>query len=191
MYFLIPPLKLHFLPKMRNISVFAGSSHPKLTEAICDSLGIQPGKCSLAKFSNRETNVQIGVSVRQNDVYIVQSGCGNVNDNFMEMLIMISGCKIASARLVRETRSPNESEVTRVRSDDEASPCPKDTLNVETLRIGTDCLCAAERITLRAELARRERPSLSSEARDSSYFERSETFFFAHETFLPTLSDIL
>lgn len=84
---------------MRNITIFAGSSHPKLTEAICDSLGIQPGKCSLSKFSNRETNVQIGVSVRQNDCYIVQSGCGNINDNFMEMLIMISGCKIASARL--------------------------------------------------------------------------------------------
>src|SRR6185312_13001168 len=37
---------------------------------------------------------------REKDVYIVQSGCGHVNDNFMELLIMISACKIASAAKV-------------------------------------------------------------------------------------------
>lgn len=34
------------------------------------------------------------------DVFIVQSGCGEVNDNMMELLIMISACKIASASRV-------------------------------------------------------------------------------------------
>lgn len=38
--------------------------------------------------------------VRGCDVYIVQTSCGNVNDMFMEMLIMISACKTASARKV-------------------------------------------------------------------------------------------
>ncbi|MFT7817992.1 ribose-phosphate pyrophosphokinase 2-like, partial [Arapaima gigas] len=36
-------------------------------------------------------------SVRGEDVYIIQSGCGEVNDNLMELLIMINACKIASA----------------------------------------------------------------------------------------------
>ncbi len=39
-------------------------------------------------------------SVRGEDVYIVQSGCGEVNDNLMELLIMINACKIASAERV-------------------------------------------------------------------------------------------
>lgn len=42
-------------------------------------------------------SVEIGESVRGEDVYIVQSGSGEVNDNLMEMLIMINACKIASA----------------------------------------------------------------------------------------------
>ena len=52
------------------------------------------------KFSNLETCVEIGESVRGEDVYIVQSGCGEVNDNLMELLIMINACKIASAERV-------------------------------------------------------------------------------------------
>ena len=45
-------------------------------------------------------SVEIGESVRAEDVYIVQSGCGEVNDNLMEMLIMINACTIASASRV-------------------------------------------------------------------------------------------
>lgn len=45
-------------------------------------------------------SVEIGESVRGEDVYIVQSGSGEVNDNLMEMLIMINACKIASASRV-------------------------------------------------------------------------------------------
>ncbi|KAG0238935.1 ribose-phosphate pyrophosphokinase [Actinomortierella wolfii] len=85
---------------MRNIVVFAGSSHPALADQICARLGIPPGKVKLSKFANKETNVEIGASVRDKDVYIIQSGCGAVNDNFMELLIMLAACKTASARRI-------------------------------------------------------------------------------------------
>jgi len=85
---------------MPNIKVFSGSSHPDLTQKICDRLGIEPGKNVAKKFSNKETSVEIGESVRGEDVYIVQSGSGEVNDNLMELLIMINACKIASAERV-------------------------------------------------------------------------------------------
>ena len=39
--------------------------------------------------------------MRGEDVYIVQTGGGEVNDNLMELLIMINACKIASAERVR------------------------------------------------------------------------------------------
>lgn len=45
-------------------------------------------------------SVEIGESVRGEDVFIVQSGCGEINDNLMELLIMINACKIASAQRV-------------------------------------------------------------------------------------------
>ncbi|VDK25481.1 unnamed protein product [Anisakis simplex] len=45
----------------------------------------------------QETNVEIGESVRGEDVYIIQSACGEINDHLMELLIMINACKIASS----------------------------------------------------------------------------------------------
>ena len=44
--------------------------------------------------------MEIGESVRGEDVYIIQSGCGEINDNLMELLIMINACKIASSSRV-------------------------------------------------------------------------------------------
>ena len=55
---------------------------------------------TVKKFSNGETNVKISESVRDEDVFILQSGCSDVNDNLMELLILISACKTASARRI-------------------------------------------------------------------------------------------
>ncbi|KAJ3259861.1 ribose-phosphate pyrophosphokinase [Boothiomyces macroporosus] len=85
---------------MRNISIFSGKSHPLLTEKICKQLAIPVGKSTLSKFSNQETNIFINETVRDVDVYIVQSSCDNVNDHFIELLIMISACRTASARKI-------------------------------------------------------------------------------------------
>lgn len=85
---------------VRNIVVLGGSSHPELSDTICRNLGIKPANVLLSKFSNGETRVEIGESVRGKDVYIIQSGSGKVNDNLMELLITISACKTASAKKV-------------------------------------------------------------------------------------------
>lgn len=85
---------------MPNIKVFSGNSHPDLAQKITDRLGIELGKVVTKKFSNQETSVEIGESVRGEDVYIVQSGSGEVNDMLMELLIMINACKTASASRV-------------------------------------------------------------------------------------------
>ena len=95
---------------VRNLAVIGGSSHPALTETICNTLGIPPGEATLSKFSVGETRVEIRESVRGKDVYIIQSaGSGSlaatapnnsVNDHLIELLITISACKTASARKV-------------------------------------------------------------------------------------------
>ncbi|KAF7688997.1 hypothetical protein HF521_013804 [Silurus meridionalis] len=61
-------------PRMPNIKIFSGSSHPDLSQKIADRLGLELGKVVTKKFSNQETCVEIGESVRGEDVYIVQSG---------------------------------------------------------------------------------------------------------------------
>ncbi|KAM6139747.1 ribose-phosphate pyrophosphokinase 2 isoform 3-T3 [Pterocles gutturalis] len=85
---------------MPNIVLFSGSSHHDLSRRVADRLGLELGKVVTKKFSNQETSVEIGESVRGEDVYIIQSGCGEINDNLMELLIMINACKIASSSRV-------------------------------------------------------------------------------------------
>lgn len=85
---------------MRKCKVFVGNSHPELGNMVCERLGIQPAPCVLKKFANGETSVQIGVSVRDEDVYVIQSGSPHVNDHIMELLILVSACKGGSAKKV-------------------------------------------------------------------------------------------
>ncbi|KAF1992357.1 phosphoribosyl pyrophosphokinase [Aulographum hederae CBS 113979] len=85
---------------MRQTQIFAGSSHPVLVDQICDRLGQRPGRAELRKFSNGETSVQIQTSIRDQDVFIVQSGSSKINDSVMELLIMISACKSGSAKSI-------------------------------------------------------------------------------------------
>ena len=85
---------------VRNIVVLGLSSHPQLTEIICSHLGLDASKILLGKFAVGETRVEIIESVREKDVFIIQSGGGKVNDHLMELLITISACKTASAKRV-------------------------------------------------------------------------------------------
>jgi ribose-phosphate pyrophosphokinase len=85
---------------MRGVKVFSGTSHPALTEAICQRLGTTPAKVDLGYFANGEIRVQIGTSIRNEDVFIVQSGSQSINDSVMELLIMIAACKGGSAKSI-------------------------------------------------------------------------------------------
>lgn len=85
---------------MRKCKIFVGSSHPELGRLVCERLGVDPAPCTLKKFSNGETSVQIGTSVRDEDVYIIQSGSPEINDHIMELLILISACRGGSAQKI-------------------------------------------------------------------------------------------
>jgi len=67
---------------------------------VAERLGVSLTPCTPQQFSNGEINVKIAESVREEDVFIIQSGCRDVNDNLMELLILISACKTASARRI-------------------------------------------------------------------------------------------
>lgn len=83
-----------------SIRLLTGNSHPELAQAVAERLNVPLVPCTVKKFSNGEINVKISESVRDEDVFIIQSGCSDVNDNLMELLILISACKTASARRI-------------------------------------------------------------------------------------------
>ena len=90
---------------VRNIVVLGGNSHPTFVDSVCEFLGIPPSDRVLQKFSCGESRCEIKDSVRGKDVYIIQSfGCGTdgnrVNDHFIELCIMVSACKMGSAKRV-------------------------------------------------------------------------------------------
>ena len=81
----------------KDIKVFSGNSNKNLAENICRNIGIQVGDATVSSFSDGEISISLYETVRGSDVFIVQSTCGPVNENLMELLIMIDACKRSSA----------------------------------------------------------------------------------------------
>lgn len=83
---------------MKKIKIFACPTAEKFTQEICNYLDIEIGKINYMKFKNDNNFVQILESVRENDVYIVQTTLPPVNERIMELLITIDAVKRASAK---------------------------------------------------------------------------------------------
>jgi len=86
---------------MENIKIFACSkSAENFTKEICDCLELPMGKIESIKFKNDNNFVQILETVREQDVYLIQTTEPPVNERVMELLITIDAVKRASARKV-------------------------------------------------------------------------------------------
>uniref|UniRef100_A0A8C6H4R8 Phosphoribosyl pyrophosphate synthase-associated protein 2 n=1 Tax=Mus spicilegus TaxID=10103 RepID=A0A8C6H4R8_MUSSI len=71
-------------------SANSNSSYMKFSKKIAEQLG-EP---------NRETKVQIQESVREKDVFIIQTISKDVNTTIMELLIMVYACKTSCAKSI-------------------------------------------------------------------------------------------
>ncbi|WWD02295.1 hypothetical protein V865_000334 [Kwoniella europaea PYCC6329] len=83
-----------------TIKLFAGSSHPELAHLIAKRLRLPLARANITQPPSGETRVTITESVRDYDVYILNTGAGEVNTHLMELCIMIHACKIASAKRI-------------------------------------------------------------------------------------------
>ena len=80
--------------------LFAGSSHPGLAKEIADCLGIPLGSIDIDRFPDGEVSVEIKESVRNRNVFVVQTVALEPDRYLFEMLVIIDALKRASAKRI-------------------------------------------------------------------------------------------
>jgi ribose-phosphate pyrophosphokinase len=86
--------------RKEDILVLSGNSNIPLAQAIAEHMGTNLGKMALGRFADGEVSLRILESVRGKDVYIIQPTSPPVNEHLMELLLMISTCRRASAKRI-------------------------------------------------------------------------------------------
>lgn len=85
-----------------NYSIVSGGVYPELADNIAKELHQNPLKVELKRFANGERYVRYEESVRQKNLFIVQSFSENngysLNDAFVELLLLIDAARRASAQ---------------------------------------------------------------------------------------------
>jgi len=80
-----------------RMMIFTGNANPDLAREVSELLDVNVGKCTVTRFSDGESHVEILENVRGRDVFVLQPTCAPTNDNLMEMLIMVDALYRASA----------------------------------------------------------------------------------------------
>eukprot|EP00531_Pseudo-nitzschia_arenysensis_P004393 CAMPEP_0116130366 /NCGR_PEP_ID=MMETSP0329-20121206/8431_1 /TAXON_ID=697910 /ORGANISM="Pseudo-nitzschia arenysensis, Strain B593" /LENGTH=515 /DNA_ID=CAMNT_0003624719 /DNA_START=100 /DNA_END=1647 /DNA_ORIENTATION=- len=83
-----------------GIKLFSGNGNLALSLEICRHLNISLGKATVGRFADGEANIVVHENVRGKDCYVIQPTCPPVNDNIMELLLMVSTLRRASARRI-------------------------------------------------------------------------------------------
>ncbi len=86
------------------MKLITGNSHLTLAASLAKSLHIPLVQCSVKKFSNTEINVQINECIRNEHIFILQTGGydeeRSINDYVMETLILIDACRRSNVRSI-------------------------------------------------------------------------------------------
>lgn len=72
-----------------QIKLFAGTSHPELAKAIARLLKMPLSPVDIRRFASNEIYAKSVETVRNADVYVVQTGTQNVNEDLMELFILL------------------------------------------------------------------------------------------------------
>lgn len=78
-------------------SIFTGSAHPILAEAIARELAIPLSARTLARFPDGELGLALETSVRGREVFLVNPTCPPVDEHLMEVLAFADACRRAAA----------------------------------------------------------------------------------------------
>jgi ribose-phosphate pyrophosphokinase len=86
------------------MKLITGNSHPTLAVSLAKCLAIPLVNCTVQKFSNTEIEVKINENVRNEHIFILQTGGfdehNSINDFIMETLILIDACRRSNAKSI-------------------------------------------------------------------------------------------
>lgn len=82
---------------MTGMKIFTGNANPNLAKKVAEAANVELGYCQISSFADGEIQVEIHESVRGQDVFVIQSTCPPVNQNYMELFVMLDALKRASA----------------------------------------------------------------------------------------------
>lgn len=82
---------------MGQLKIFSGNSNPEFARAVASEAGVALGHSEVSCFSDGEVAVEIHESVRGANVFVIQSTCPPVNQNYMELFLLLDALKRASA----------------------------------------------------------------------------------------------
>ncbi|MFZ4403217.1 MAG: ribose-phosphate pyrophosphokinase [Pseudobdellovibrionaceae bacterium] len=83
---------------MQGLKIFSGNSHLELAKNVAHYAGTPLGHSKISSFADGEIQVEIQESVRGEHVFVIQSTCPPVNQNYMELFIMLDALRRASAK---------------------------------------------------------------------------------------------
>ena len=83
-----------------ELKLISGSANKQLAEEVAARLGIPLSPAQVRRFNDGEINIQLCDSVRGCSVFILQPTCPPVNDHLVELLLLISAARRASAASV-------------------------------------------------------------------------------------------
>ncbi|MNK12105.1 Ribose-phosphate pyrophosphokinase [compost metagenome] len=82
---------------MKGLKIFTGNANPELAKQVAAAAGVELGYSEVTHFADGEIQVEIHESVRGQHVFVIQSTCPPVNQNYMELFIMLDALRRASA----------------------------------------------------------------------------------------------
>mmetsp|Transcript_26970 Transcript_26970/g.37652 ORF Transcript_26970/g.37652 Transcript_26970/m.37652 type:complete len:409 (-) Transcript_26970:131-1357(-) len=88
-------------PTLDDMKIFSGTANFTLANEIAEELGVPLGNLSIKTYADGEIGIQVNENVRGKDIYIIQPTCPpGVNDNLMELILLVSTMRRASARKI-------------------------------------------------------------------------------------------
>lgn len=82
---------------MKKFVILGGTSNTRLAEAVAEILQLRLGASRISRFPDGEVAIEVKESVRDCEVFVVQSTCPPVDENLIELLAVIDCCRRASA----------------------------------------------------------------------------------------------
>ena len=91
------PLRFEEAMKTEDVVLFSGTAHPALVTSVASELGVPLAARHAERFPDGEVSLQLAVSVRRKQVYLIQPTSPPVDQHLVELLAFVDACRRGAA----------------------------------------------------------------------------------------------